>query len=74
MAKLRTNYICNSCGYQSAKPLGRCPNCQAWNSFEEEVPTASTSGKSGRGGLGGYGGVKGGKVTARNGVCIVEMP
>ena len=55
MAKVVTKYVCNSCGYQSAKSLGRCPNCQAWNSFEEETPQAAVASKGG-----GYGGIRGG--------------
>ncbi len=36
MAKVRTRYKCQSCGYISASYLGRCPNCGAWNQFEKE--------------------------------------
>ncbi|AFD25763.1 DNA repair protein RadA [Deinococcus gobiensis] len=72
MAKSVTRYVCTSCGYTSAKPLGRCPNCQAWNSFEEEVPTVAAG--KGRGGLGGYGGVSGGKLTALSTVGRREEP
>src|SRR5262245_5630453 len=32
----RTVYACQSCGYQSRKWLGKCPDCGAWNSFAEE--------------------------------------
>ncbi|MBJ8325805.1 DNA repair protein RadA [Streptococcus pacificus] len=38
MAKKRTVYICQECGYNSPKYLGRCPNCSAWSSFVEETP------------------------------------
>lgn len=31
-------FVCTSCDYQSAKWLGKCPSCGAWNSFEEEIP------------------------------------
>ncbi len=31
-------YICQQCGYQSIKWLGRCPDCGAWESLIEEVP------------------------------------
>ena len=34
--KVRTVYICQSCGYQSSKWLGRCPECEQWSSFVEE--------------------------------------
>ena len=36
MAKVRTQFVCQSCGYQAPKWLGKCPGCQAWNSFVEE--------------------------------------
>ncbi len=71
MARTLTKYVCTSCGYQSAKPLGRCPNCQAWNSFEEETPSVATRGKSGGGA---YGGVTGGKLTALSSVGRREEP
>ena len=31
-------FVCTECDYQSAKWLGKCPSCGAWNSFEEEIP------------------------------------
>ncbi len=45
MAKARTTYFCRNCGYQSAKWLGRCPECGQWNTFEEEIVAAKVSGK-----------------------------
>ena len=36
MAKSKTVFVCNECGYESAKWLGKCPACNAWNSFFEE--------------------------------------
>ena len=36
MAKSPTVFECQSCGYSSAKWLGRCPDCGGWNSFVEE--------------------------------------
>jgi len=37
----KTFFVCQSCGYQAAKWLGRCPDCGTWNSLAEEVaPTA----------------------------------
>lgn len=29
-------YVCSECGYQTSKWMGKCPQCGAWNSFEEE--------------------------------------
>ncbi|MGT2887988.1 DNA repair protein RadA [Streptococcus didelphis] len=39
MAKKKATFVCQECGYQSPKYLGRCPNCSAWSSFVEEVET-----------------------------------
>lgn len=34
--KLKTIFVCSSCGYESPKWLGKCPSCNSWNSFYEE--------------------------------------
>lgn len=70
MAKQRSQFVCSSCGYRSAKSLGRCPNCQAWNSFEEEMLTSKKAVNDG----GGYGGIRGGKLTALSTVGRREEP
>ena len=36
MAKTKTVYLCQSCGAESAKWLGRCPSCGEWNTFVEQ--------------------------------------
>jgi len=36
MVKAKTHFVCQSCGYQAPKWLGRCPGCQEWNTFVEE--------------------------------------
>jgi len=36
MAKDKTVYTCSFCGFQSAKWLGKCPDCDQWNTFYEE--------------------------------------
>ncbi len=41
--KIKTQYQCQNCGHVSAKWLGRCPGCDAWNSFTEERPTAAAA-------------------------------
>ena len=46
MAKAKTIFVCNSCGYESAKWLGKCPGCNSWNSFFKEKITTATSGKN----------------------------
>lgn len=35
MAKSKTVYVCDQCGQESPKWMGRCPSCGAWNSFKE---------------------------------------
>lgn len=35
MAKEKVQYVCNSCGYDSPKWIGRCPACGEWNTFVE---------------------------------------
>jgi DNA repair protein RadA/Sms len=37
MSRLKTVYVCEQCAFQSPKWLGRCPGCDAWNSFQEDV-------------------------------------
>jgi DNA repair protein RadA/Sms len=37
MSKTRIKYICSNCGYESPKWLGKCPECENWNSFTEEI-------------------------------------
>lgn len=37
MAKAKTHYVCQNCGYTSPRYLGRCPNCGQWNTLVEEV-------------------------------------
>src|SRR6195952_3206127 len=37
MAKTKIAYFCQSCGFEAAKWLGKCPSCQQWNTFAEEI-------------------------------------
>lgn len=41
MAKTKSIYFCQSCGYESPKWLGKCPACGEWNTFAEEKVTVS---------------------------------
>jgi DNA repair protein RadA/Sms len=47
-AKKRRVYVCQSCGHQEPKWLGRCPACQTWSSFVEEVAVAARTASSRR--------------------------
>ncbi len=37
MAKSKTKFFCRECGQESTRWLGRCPGCQEWNTFIEEI-------------------------------------
>ncbi len=43
MAKTKTVFACSACGHTSARWLGRCPQCEAWNSFVEETVAPAKS-------------------------------
>ncbi|MCQ2324306.1 MAG: DNA repair protein RadA [Paludibacteraceae bacterium] len=43
MAKLKSQYVCSSCGAKAPQLLGRCPVCGEWGTYEEEVVETSTS-------------------------------
>jgi DNA repair protein RadA/Sms len=42
MAKLKQVYVCQECGYETGKWMGKCPNCKAWGSLVEEVVEAKS--------------------------------
>ncbi|MFC4559695.1 DNA repair protein RadA [Virgibacillus kekensis] len=50
--KRKTKYVCQECGYESAKWLGKCPGCHNWNTLVEEIE-ASPSGNRHTLGVGG---------------------
>ena len=37
MAKVKSKWVCQNCGYESAGYLGKCPECSSWGSFTEEM-------------------------------------
>jgi len=47
MAKSKSVFVCNDCGYESAGWLGKCPACNAWNTFFEQKISASKNESSG---------------------------
>ena len=49
MSKIKSKFVCNECGYETPKWMGKCPGCHAWNTMTEHV---ERTGKR-RGGLGG---------------------
>ncbi len=41
MAKAKTRYVCTACGYEAARWLGKCPECDSWNTLEEAPEEAA---------------------------------
>ncbi len=37
MAKSKIKYVCSSCGFESLKWIGKCPSCESWSTFTEEL-------------------------------------
>jgi DNA repair protein RadA/Sms len=48
MAKARIVYVCSECGATSPKWQGRCPSCESWNTYTEEVVDRTESATRGR--------------------------
>ena len=44
MAKIRSKFVCQSCGYETGKWLGKCPECGSFSTFVEEIEKAQTKG------------------------------
>jgi DNA repair protein RadA/Sms len=42
MSKTKTAFFCSNCGQESAKWVGKCPSCEEWNTFIEEVIVRGT--------------------------------
>ncbi|MCE7793833.1 DNA repair protein RadA [Salipaludibacillus sp. CUR1] len=57
MAKRKTKFVCQDCGYESTKWMGKCPGCQNWNTLVEEIEAEPAGRKRGF--------VTGGKRTAK---------
>ncbi len=53
MPKTKTQYVCQQCGRISVRDMGRCPQCNAWNSFVEEVVAAPAPAAKGKPGVAG---------------------
>ena len=48
MAKARTAFVCNACGYETPRWAGRCPGCGAWNTMEETVAAPAEKASAGK--------------------------
>ena len=45
---MKTNYICNNCGNVTSKWYGKCPECDAWNTIEEQIVHEAPAGQKNR--------------------------
>ncbi|MFZ3590881.1 DNA repair protein RadA [Bacillus sp. DJP31] len=45
MVKIKTKFMCQDCGYESAKWMGKCPGCGEWNTLTEEMEQSKSSRK-----------------------------
>ncbi len=61
MSKTRSTYVCQACGYESARWAGKCSNCGGWNTFVEEVSAPPKNAK------------RAGGVSVRNAVAPVSI-
>lgn len=41
--KTKTSYVCNKCQYSSPTWAGQCPQCEEWNTFEEQIQQSKKS-------------------------------
>ncbi len=47
MNRKKSRYVCQQCGFESLRWLGRCPECESWNSMVEEFATAAAAKRTG---------------------------
>lgn len=45
MAKVKSSFVCSSCGYDAPKWMGKCPECGAWNTMVEAAPVETVQPK-----------------------------
>lgn len=48
MAKIKTKYVCQQCGYETARYMGKCPECGNWETFIEEKVIPEQTSKNNR--------------------------
>ena len=47
MKEVQKRYVCTECGHTESKWMGRCPECNSWNTFEEEIVSSPNKSKMG---------------------------
>ena len=71
MAKDKTVYVCDQCGHESSKWIGKCPSCGQWNTFKEFVVRKESSSSAGLSALKAFNG--GGDGTASKPLAVHEI-
>lgn len=71
MSKVKTAFFCQNCGYESAKWLGKCPSCNEWNTFAEEIIQKENT-KNVNSSWTEYGGEKTGRIVLLNDIKSSE--
>ena len=46
MAKVKTKWVCQNCGYETLKYIGKCPDCGNWGTLVEEIKSKSVQNSS----------------------------
>ncbi len=72
MSKTKVAFFCQNCGYESAKWLGKCPGCNEWNTYVEEVIVKGTDKNSGKDDWKEYNGIGKLKTVSINDVSSAE--
>jgi len=73
MSRIRTVFVCQACGFESSKWLGRCPDCGEWNSLAEERQETTPAGTKG-GRQGSLALEMGGKPKPYDSIDVSETP
>ncbi len=78
MPKRQTKFVCRECGYETARWLGRCPECGNWGSLEETVVHEATGAGAGGGagpggGAGAEGRLRGGRTRGERGMIAEAL-
>jgi len=42
MGKIKSIFVCQECGYESSGYMGKCPSCNQWNTFVEQIQESKT--------------------------------
>ena len=73
MSKTKSAFFCQSCGYESVQWLGKCPGCNNWNTFVEEVIVKGTDKKE-KDDWKEYAGLGKLKTISINPICLTQQP